>query len=162
MSQIARKDYTPNANLVWNFPMDITWKSTNPFGCTCAVAPLMPAALQRPKLTGVGCVHPPLPRATARCERVQGRLLWQGRCPRLRQCAHSPDAGKVRQAEDKRRRQRHCRRRALCLGCCRWWIVLYSETQSCPCDFAIRLRRHRVSIDMFVPEPTTKLQEFVG
>lgn len=31
-SQVARKGTSGDASVVWNFPVDITFKSTNPFG----------------------------------------------------------------------------------------------------------------------------------
>lgn len=33
ISQITRKNSAPDAAFVWNFPLDVTFRSTNPFGC---------------------------------------------------------------------------------------------------------------------------------
>lgn len=33
ISQITSKNRDAQQDLVWNFPIDITFKSTNPFGC---------------------------------------------------------------------------------------------------------------------------------
>uniref|UniRef100_A0A8C5TV37 B9 domain-containing protein 1 n=1 Tax=Malurus cyaneus samueli TaxID=2593467 RepID=A0A8C5TV37_9PASS len=35
ISQITSKSSASPTTLVWNFPIDITFKSTNPFGCEC-------------------------------------------------------------------------------------------------------------------------------
>ncbi|KAI1233653.1 hypothetical protein IHE44_0004092 [Lamprotornis superbus] len=35
ISQITSKSSVSPTTLVWNFPIDITFKSTNPFGCEC-------------------------------------------------------------------------------------------------------------------------------
>ena len=33
LSQIAKKSQDESQRIVWNFPIDVTFKSTNPHGC---------------------------------------------------------------------------------------------------------------------------------
>jgi len=35
ISQIAQKSQDERQQVVWNFPLDVSFKSTNPHGCTC-------------------------------------------------------------------------------------------------------------------------------
>ena len=35
ISQITQKSHDRRQVFAWNFPLDITFKSTNPFGCEC-------------------------------------------------------------------------------------------------------------------------------
>lgn len=37
-SQIAKKSQDERQLFVWNFPIDVTFKSTNPYGCTTALS----------------------------------------------------------------------------------------------------------------------------
>ncbi|XP_063027688.1 B9 domain-containing protein 1 isoform X1 [Melospiza melodia melodia] len=81
ISQITSKSSVSPTTLVWNFPIDITFKSTNPFGCECwggsgpgAKAPPHPRFLAGPQIVlsvygpdffghdvvrGYGAVHVP-------------------------------------------------------------------------------------------------------
>ncbi|XP_030085652.1 B9 domain-containing protein 1 isoform X1 [Serinus canaria] len=81
ISQITSKSSVSPTTLVWNFPIDITFKSTNPFGCECrggsgpgAKAPPHPHFLAGPQIVlsvygpdffghdvvrGYGAVHVP-------------------------------------------------------------------------------------------------------
>lgn len=49
ISQITSKSQDARRALVWNFPIDVTFKSTNPYGCESAglVLPI-PGALYQP------------------------------------------------------------------------------------------------------------------
>ncbi|XP_052052860.1 B9 domain-containing protein 1 isoform X2 [Apodemus sylvaticus] len=41
ISQIASKSQDVRQALVWNFPIDVTFKSTNPYGCTKEPSPCL-------------------------------------------------------------------------------------------------------------------------
>ncbi|XP_050019762.1 B9 domain-containing protein 1 isoform X2 [Alexandromys fortis] len=41
ISQIASKSQDVRQALVWNFPIDVTFKSTNPYGCTRGPSPCL-------------------------------------------------------------------------------------------------------------------------
>lgn len=42
ISQITSKSQDARRALVWNFPIDVTFKSTNPYGCESAGLPAYP------------------------------------------------------------------------------------------------------------------------
>lgn len=49
ISQITSKSQDARRALVWNFPIDVTFKSTNPYGCESAgFVLLIPGALYQP------------------------------------------------------------------------------------------------------------------
>ncbi|GAQ83918.1 B9 domain-containing protein [Klebsormidium nitens] len=65
ITQITRKSSGPNAQLVWNFPIDVTYKSTNAFGWPQLILSIFEVdALGRDVIKGYGCVH--LPTAAGR------------------------------------------------------------------------------------------------
>eukprot|EP00899_Mesostigma_viride_P001000 jgi/Mesvir1/10900/Mv08609-RA.1 len=65
ITQITRRSSGPDASLVWNFPIDITYKSTNAFGWPQLVLSVFQVdALGRDVIKGYGAVH--LPTAAGR------------------------------------------------------------------------------------------------
>lgn len=45
ISQITRRSDDERQIFTWNFPIDITFKSTNPFGCECSLSSLSRSSL---------------------------------------------------------------------------------------------------------------------
>merc|ERR1711988_1403797 len=61
ISQIARKSSGQNRRVVWNFPLDIAFKSTNAFGWPQLVVSVYGMdALSRSVIRGYGRVHLPI------------------------------------------------------------------------------------------------------
>mmetsp|Transcript_44179 Transcript_44179/g.140597 ORF Transcript_44179/g.140597 Transcript_44179/m.140597 type:complete len:205 (+) Transcript_44179:202-816(+) len=61
ITQVTRKSPSnPDSNLVWNFPLDITYKSTNPFGWPQMCLGIYGIdGLGRDVIKGYGCIHLP-------------------------------------------------------------------------------------------------------
>ena len=69
ITQITRRSGGPDGELVWNFPLDVTYKSTNAFGWPQLVLSVFEVdALGRDVIKGYGCIH--LPTAAGRYERT--------------------------------------------------------------------------------------------
>eukprot|EP00793_Prasinoderma_coloniale_P006556 PRCOL_00001386-RA len=69
ITQITRKGGAADGALVWNFPLDVTYKSTNAFGWPQLVVSVFEVdSLGRDVIKGYGCVH--LPAAAGRYERT--------------------------------------------------------------------------------------------
>ncbi|XP_071976031.1 B9 domain-containing protein 1 isoform X1 [Engystomops pustulosus] len=60
ISQIASKNRTSNRSIVWNFPIEITFKSTNPYGWPQIVVSIYgPDVFGNDVVRGYGAVHLP-------------------------------------------------------------------------------------------------------
>eukprot|EP00731_Ephydatia_muelleri_P029047 Em0020g691a len=61
ITQTTRRGSTPEKHFVWNFPIDVTFKSTNPFGWPQIVICVYGLnALGRDEVRGYGAVHIPI------------------------------------------------------------------------------------------------------
>ncbi|XP_069838229.1 B9 domain-containing protein 1 isoform X2 [Dendropsophus ebraccatus] len=61
ISQIASKNRTANRSIVWNFPIEITFKSTNPYGWPQIVVSVYgPDVFGNDVVRGYGAVHLPV------------------------------------------------------------------------------------------------------
>mmetsp|Transcript_5517 Transcript_5517/g.6349 ORF Transcript_5517/g.6349 Transcript_5517/m.6349 type:complete len:198 (-) Transcript_5517:80-673(-) len=61
ISQITRRSAGPSGRLVWNFPLDITYKSTNAFGWPQLVVSVFEVdGLGRDIIKGYGSIHLPI------------------------------------------------------------------------------------------------------
>ncbi|XP_032354851.1 B9 domain-containing protein 1 isoform X3 [Camelus ferus] len=75
ISQITSKSLDARRALVWNFPIDVTFKSTNPYGWPQIVLSVYgPDVFGNDVVRGYGAVHVPFsPGRTAVCENVCSR-----------------------------------------------------------------------------------------
>ncbi|XP_064406936.1 B9 domain-containing protein 1-like isoform X2 [Halichondria panicea] len=61
ITQSTRRSSGPNKHFVWNFPIDVTFKSTNPFGWPQIVVSVYGVnSLGRDEVRGYGCIHLPI------------------------------------------------------------------------------------------------------
>lgn len=88
ISQITSKSHVSPTTLVWNFPIEITFKSTNPSGCECLGrgGRSTPRCLLHPRFFG---------RAADCHECLRTWFFWKRRGERLRSCSRALHTWKV-------------------------------------------------------------------
>ncbi|XP_005054392.1 PREDICTED: B9 domain-containing protein 1 isoform X1 [Ficedula albicollis] len=149
ISQITSKSSVSPTTLVWNFPIDITFKSTNPFGCECWEAQENHCYVCPRVQLEAAAAHKLVHREAPGIHRPQsggaGRRTGsdQGALPGL--CDH------FLQRDDQRSAQAGLRR-----GCCRGaWPTGAAQLLSCQDLLKALCRERRSCFNSIIPKNTS-------